>query len=163
MDTAPGEGSTFNVYFPAVPADILVPAHEVAEHQAADGGGGTILLVEDEDPLRAVVARMLAQAGYRVLDARTPTEACELFEQHKSDVALLLTDVIMPEMNGPALAQRLVALRPELRVLFVSGYTEELPVLNAPGGKSHFLAKPFASATLLSAVAELLDKTTTRH
>jgi len=161
VDTAPGEGSTFNVYFPAVPADVLVPAHEDAQRHPAEGGGGTILLVEDEDPLRAVVARMLAQAGYRVLDARTPTEACELFEQYKHEVSLLLTDVIMPEMNGPALAQRLVAIRPELRVLFVSGYTEELPVLNTPGNKSHFLAKPFASATLLSAVAELLEKTTT--
>ena len=64
----------------------------------------------------------------------------------------------MPEMNGPALAQRLVALRPELRVLFVSGYTEELPVLNTPGGKSRFLPKPFSSATLVAAVVELLDR-----
>src|SRR5205085_5401487 len=109
----------------------------------APAQSATILLVEDEDPLRAVVARMLAQAGYRVLDARSPSEARQLFEQHKDDIALLLTDVIMPEMNGPALAQRLVAVRPQLRVLFVSGYTEELPVLGMPGGKSQFLAKPF--------------------
>jgi two-component system cell cycle sensor histidine kinase/response regulator CckA len=70
---------------------------------------------------------------------------------------VLLTDVIMPDMNGPALAQRLVAIRPALRVLFVSGYTEELPVLKTPGNKSQFLAKPFSSATLINAVAELLD------
>jgi signal transduction histidine kinase/CheY-like chemotaxis protein len=157
VDTAPGAGSTFNVYFPAVAADVLLPPREAAQQHIADGGGGTILLVEDEDPLRAVVARMLAQAGYRVLDARTPTEACELFEQHKHEISLLLTDVIMPEMNGPALAQRLVAIRPELRVLFVSGYTEELPVLNTPGNKSHFLAKPFSSASLMAAVSELLE------
>ena len=112
--------------------------------------------MEDEDPLRAVVARMLGQAGYRVLDARTAAEACELFEEHKDDIALLLTDVIMPDMNGPSLAQRLVGIRPELRVLFVSGYTEELPVLNT-GSKSQFLAKPFSSATLMNAVAELLE------
>jgi two-component system cell cycle sensor histidine kinase/response regulator CckA len=117
----------------------------------------TILLVEDEDPLRAVVARMLAQAGYRVLDARTPSEACELFNRHREDIKLLLTDVVMPEMNGPALAQRLVALRPELRVLFVSGYTEELPVLDTPAAKSRFLAKPFTSATLLAVVADLIE------
>jgi CheY-like chemotaxis protein len=84
----------------------------------------------------------------------------QLFEQHKDDVALLLTDVIMPEMNGPALAQRLVAARPQLRVLFVSGYTEELPVLNAPGNKSQFLAKPFSSVTLVAAVADLLTPST---
>jgi two-component system cell cycle sensor histidine kinase/response regulator CckA len=117
----------------------------------------TILLVEDEDPLRAVVARMLARAGYRVLDARTPTEACDLFNRHKADITLLLTDVVMPEMNGPALAHHLVAQRPELRVLFVSGYTEELPILDTAGTKSRFLAKPFTSAELLATVAELLE------
>jgi CheY-like chemotaxis protein len=100
---------------------------------------------------------MLAQAGYRVLDARTPSEACELFNRHREDIKLLLTDVVMPEMNGPALAQRLVALRPELRVLFVSGYTEELPVLDTPAAKSRFLAKPFTSATLLAVVADLIE------
>lgn len=162
VDTAPGEGSTFNIYFPAVAADIAVLDRAAAHRPDVETGGGTtILLVEDEDPLRAVVARMLAQAGYRVLDARTPGEACELFEQHRDEVSLLLTDVIMPEMNGPALAQRLVAMRPELRVLFVSGYTEELPVLSGHGHKSHFLAKPFSSATLVAAVSELLERTET--
>jgi signal transduction histidine kinase/ActR/RegA family two-component response regulator len=164
VDTALGEGSTFNVYLPAVAADVVMPEHPGPNRPGVEAGeGATILLVEDEDPLRAVVARMLAQAGYRVLDARTPGEARELFEQHRSEVSLLVTDVIMPEMNGPALAQRLVAQNPELRVLFVSGYTEELPVLNAPGGKSNFLAKPFSSATLVTAVAELLEKTETRR
>jgi signal transduction histidine kinase len=158
VDTAPGRGSTFCVYFPAVPADVQVPARHTAQRGTlALVTNATILLVEDEDPLRAVVARMLGQAGYRVLDARSPAEACQLFEKHQNDIALLLTDVIMPEMNGPALAQRLVAIRPELRVLFVSGYTEEVPVLNAPGNKSQFLAKPFSSATLIAAVADLLE------
>ena len=158
VNTTPGVGSTFNMYFPAVPADVLLPSRpSMYPASFVRASSSTILLVEDEDPLRAVVARMLAQAGYRVLDARTAKEACDLFEQHKDDVALLLTDVIMPDMNGPALAQRLVAIRPELRVLFVSGYTEELPVLNTPGNKSQFLAKPFSSATLINAVADLLE------
>jgi signal transduction histidine kinase/CheY-like chemotaxis protein len=157
VDTTAGRGSTFSVYFPAVPADFVVPSHQLQARGGLPATTSTILLVEDEDALRAVVARMLAQAGYRVLDARTPTEACELFEQHQKDIALLLTDVIMPEMNGPALAQRLVAKRPELRVLFVSGYTEELPVLDAPGTKTKFLAKPFTSAALVAAVVELLE------
>ena len=146
------------MYFRAVPADVLLPSRPpMYPASFVRASSSTILLVEDEDPLRAVVARMLAQAGYRVLDARTAKEACDLFEQHKDDVALLLTDVIMPDMNGPALAQRLVAIRPELRVLFVSGYTEELPVLNTPGNKSQFLAKPFSSVTLINAVADLLE------
>ncbi len=158
VDTRPGQGSTFSVYFPAVSADVVAVPDQLTKRVVfAPVQSATILLVEDEDPLRAVVARMLAQAGYRVLDARSPSEARQLFEQHKDDIALLLTDVIMPEMNGPALAQRLVAARPQMRVLFVSGYTEELPVLSTPGGKSQFLAKPFSSASLLAAVAELLD------
>ncbi len=158
VDTSPGHGSTFHVYWPAVSADLVVtpaPAPPLATRPVMKSA--TILLVEDEDPLRAVVARMLAQAGYAVLDARAPGEAIDLFDKHQADIALLLTDVVMPEMNGPALAQRLVSIRPELRVLFVSGYTDELPVLNAPGSKSKFLPKPFSSATLLAAVAELLD------
>ena len=158
VDTLPGKGTTFSVYFPAVPADFVVPSRRSVDMSAVSvNASTTVLLVEDEDPLRAVVARMLAQAGYRVLDARTPTEACQLFAEHREAIALLLTDVVMPEMNGPALAQRLVALQPELRVLFVSGYTEELPVLDAPGTKSRFLAKPFTAATLLAAISELLD------
>jgi CheY-like chemotaxis protein len=150
-------GSTFSVYFPALPADFVVPSRSAPQFTAQPSASSTILLVEDEDSLRAVVARMLGQAGYRVLDARTPSEASELFAQHRDHIALLLTDVVMPEMNGPALAQRLVAARPELRVLFVSGYTEELPVLDAPGTKTKFLAKPFTSATLLAAISELLE------
>ncbi|HXD74180.1 MAG TPA: ATP-binding protein [Vicinamibacterales bacterium] len=158
VDTAPGAGSTFSIYLPAVSAELQVPAPETAQRLGAvPGEGATILLVEDEDPLRAVVARMLGQAGYRVLDARDAREARQLFAQHKDDISVLVTDVIMPEMNGPALAQRLVAERPELRVLFVSGYSEELPVLNAPG-KSQFLPKPFSSATLVAAVADLLER-----
>jgi two-component system, cell cycle sensor histidine kinase and response regulator CckA len=157
VDTTPGKGTTFSVYFPAVPADFVVPSRTPPHLAAQPATSTTILLVEDEDALRAVVARILGQAGYRVLDARTPGEARELFAQHGAEIALLLTDVVMPEMNGPALAQRLVALRPELRVLFVSGYTEELPVLDTPGTKTRFLAKPFTSATLLAAVCDLLE------
>ena len=157
VDTEPGKGSTFSIYFPAVPADFVVSADDAPAVTPPPSTTSTILLVEDEDPLRAVVARMLGQAGYRVLDARTPSEACELFEQHNGDIALLLTDVVMPEMNGPALAQRLVALRPELRVLFVSGYTGELPVLEGHGTKTKFLAKPFTSTALLAAVSELIE------
>jgi signal transduction histidine kinase len=158
VDTKPGRGSTFSVYFPSVPADFVAPPNPVPDPSTLSRMvTTTILLVEDEDPLRAVVARMLSQAGYRVLDARTPSEACELFDRHSEDIALLLTDVVMPEMNGPALAQRLVALRPALRVLFVSGYTEELPVLDTPAAKSKFLAKPFTSAALLAVVADLIE------
>ncbi len=157
IETTPGVGSTFNVYFPAIRSDFVVPSAGQRQQLPVPATSvTTILLVEDEDPLRAVVARMLAQAGYHVLDARTPAEAQQLFGAHQDDIALLLTDVVMPEMNGPALAQRLVALRPALRVLFVSGYTQDIPVLHASGTRSRFLAKPFTAVTLLGAVSELI-------
>jgi signal transduction histidine kinase/CheY-like chemotaxis protein len=156
VDTAPGKGSTFTVYFPAVSAaepETTAPASPAAARPAPTGT--TILLVEDEDALRLVVARMLAQAGYHVLDARAPSEALQLFDQHRSDISLLVTDVVMPEMSGPALAERLIEKRPDLRVLFVSGYNEDLTSLSAPGRKSKFLVKPFSSATLVATVHEL--------
>jgi CheY-like chemotaxis protein len=116
----------------------------------------TILLVEDEAAVRNMTGRMLSRAGYSVLSASTPSEACALFDQHVADVDLLLTDIVMPEMHGPALAQRLVAQRPELRVLFVSGYSDAIPASGTANDKVAFLAKPFSPSRLATTVAELL-------
>jgi two-component system cell cycle sensor histidine kinase/response regulator CckA len=103
-----------------------------------------------------MTAGMLSRAGYRVLSAATPGQACELFEQHAADIDLLLTDVVMPEMQGPALAQRFVAQRPDLPVLFVSGYSDAMPASATAIGRVAFLAKPFPSSRLVTAVARLL-------
>jgi len=84
----------------------------------------TILLVEDEDAVRAVVSAILRRRGYEVLEAPRPSVACEIFDRRGPEIDLLLTDIVMPEMNGGALAARLIARRPELRVLFISGYTD---------------------------------------
>jgi signal transduction histidine kinase/CheY-like chemotaxis protein len=157
VDTAPGKGSTFTVYFPEIAAPDPqggTPAPRPATRPAPTGV--TILLVEDEEALRSVVARMLAQAGYHVIDAGSPSEACALFDQHAEEITLLVTDVVMPEMNGPALAERLLAKRSDLRVLFVSGYNEDLASLGARGKTSKFLVKPFSSSTLIATVHELL-------
>jgi two-component system cell cycle sensor histidine kinase/response regulator CckA len=103
-----------------------------------------------------MTTRMLARAGYRVLSAGTPGEAIALFEQYRNQVDLLLTDIVMPEMHGPALAQRLIAQRPDLRVLFVSGHSESLPAGATAPGRMAFLGKPFASGHLLEAVSSIL-------
>jgi len=162
VETAPGKGSTFTVYFPAVaPADSEPAGPAAPDTRPPAPAGTTILLVEDEDALRAVVTRMLAQAGYHVLDARSPSEAAELFNQHAGDISLLVTDVVMPEMNGPALAERLIEKRSDLRVLFMSGYNEDLTSLSAHGRKSKFLVKPFSSSTLVATVHELLTESST--
>jgi PAS domain S-box-containing protein len=157
VDTASGKGTTVSVYLPQAPHAETRPAPEsapVATHDRPPAA--TILLVEDEAAVRDLTAQMLGRAGYRVLSAATPGEACALFEQHADEIDLLLTDVVMPEMRGPVLAERLVARRPDLRVLFVSGYSDAMPASATATDRVTFLAKPFAPSRLVSTVAELL-------
>jgi two-component system cell cycle sensor histidine kinase/response regulator CckA len=157
IQSAPGEGTAVSVYFP--PASEALPDAAVEASPLPAGTrppGATILLVEDEAPVSIMLGVMLKSAGYRVLSAATPREACVLFEQHAAEIDLLLTDIVMPEMNGPALAQRLVAQRPDLRVLFVSGYNDAMPASATGAPKVAYLAKPFPADQLLAAVAALL-------
>jgi len=126
---------------------------------AALGSTPVILLVEDEDTVRDVTRRVLERAGYRVLCCQSPEEALEMLVDWKDRLDLLLSDVIMPGMNGPDLALRLQKLRPKLATLFISGYAE-LDVLGQlqPPLASH-IQKPFTAETLLSRVAEALNAT----
>jgi two-component system cell cycle sensor histidine kinase/response regulator CckA len=151
-----GRGTTFTMHFPAVgaPASLEKPT---AAPGALTGGGETILLVEDEDAVRIIVGATLRRHGYDVIEAATPRGACEIFEQRGSSVDLLMTDVVMPEMNGPALAQRLVAQRPELRVLFISGYAN-VPSFDAGNPNLSFLSKPFQASVLAAKVREVLTR-----
>jgi DNA-binding response OmpR family regulator len=130
-----------------------------APRLVSEGGGGmTILLVEDGDLLRALTAQILASGGYQVLTARHGTEALELARQFPAAIDLLITDVVMPGMLGTELARRLVAERPELRVLLISGESEET-FRRANGRTSgHFLRKPFIPEELLQRVRGLLGR-----
>ena len=158
IDSAPAQGTTVSVCLPLA-ADVLAPAATSPARSAPATApqGATILLVEDEAPVSTMMATMLSRARYRVLSAATPGEACVLFEEHKPAIDLLVTDVVMPEMNGPALAQRLIARRPDLCVLFVSGYSDALPPGAAATERVAYLAKPFASQDLIRAINELLN------
>jgi two-component system, cell cycle sensor histidine kinase and response regulator CckA len=154
VDSEPGRGTVFTMFFPSVPADAHA-GEPAAAAPEPDDGRGTVLLVEDEDAVRVIVSEILRRQGYNVVEASGGRVACEIFAQ-RSDIDLLLTDVVMPDMNGPALAQRLIGLRPDLRVLFISGYAD---LSAAPGGGSPnvgFLGKPFQAATLISRVAHML-------
>jgi two-component system cell cycle sensor histidine kinase/response regulator CckA len=157
VDSTPDVGTTFSLYFPLQPeavddADLLAPSVPLGER----GRAASILLVEDEAAVRAVTARTLRRGGHRVFEAGTPTAACALFDRHADEIDLLLTDVVMPEMHGPALAERLVRLRPTLRVLFVSGHSDVRPA-TVPGEPGPVvLSKPFAPAQLIGAVADVL-------
>ena len=157
VTSEPGKGAIFAIHFPAAalrqatapePADI-VPLR----------GNETVLLVEDEEAVRRIMSTVLQRQGYTVLEASTPVVAMELFERHAEEIALLLTDVVMPVMGGPALAQRLVAIRPALRVLFVSGYAGLVPPqIQSPN--VGFLNKPFQTGVLAARVREMLSPRT---
>jgi len=158
VESAVGKGSTFRIYIPYV-GERRLETEKPTAHITIRGGTETILLVEDERPVRELVARVLEKHGYQVLQAATGVEAVEIWRGHKKDIALLLTDLVMPEnMNGRELAEKLRADRADLKVIFSSGYSADIvgkdfklePNLN-------FLQKPYQPQTLILAVRRCLD------
>ena len=154
----PGHGTTFKVYLPRE-----LSAKETAERgpQVTTGAAGaeTILVVEDEGAVRNLAKRILDGAGYTVLTAANGGEALGICGKQQGSVGLVLTDVVMPGMNGKELADRLASLCPNLRVLYMSGYTDDAIVhrgVLAPG--THFIGKPFNAADLTRMVREVLDE-----
>lgn len=119
-------------------------------------GSETVLLAEDEEGVRTLVGEILSRRGYRVIPARDGLEALALARRFEGEISLLITDVVMPGMDGKELARALEALRPSTRVLFISGFVKENPEGLDETLTSRFLAKPFSAAALLQAVADLL-------
>jgi CheY-like chemotaxis protein len=157
VDSEPGRGTTFRVYLPRVEEPLELPAAQAASAQPPAGGGETILLVEDEAALRSMIREILEEAGYTVLAGATPEEALALTRDHAGPVPLMLTDVVMPQMGGRDLAAQVAALRPGLRVLYMSGYTDEAVVHHGMlDVGTQFLQKPFTTDALLSRVRDLL-------
>ena len=156
IESAPQQGTTVSLYLPPFHGPAVAPAPTPPSSVGA-ATPATILLVEDEVPVRKTTARMLERAGYTVLAAATASEACDIFEQERWRVDLLLSDIVMPGMHGPVLAERLLAQRPDLRVLLVSGYSDVMPETRGGRVKAIFLAKPFTAAALLAAVREALS------
>jgi len=157
VESQAGVGSTFTIHLPAVAAeqDKQVPAVETGSRPR---GRETILLVEDEDAVRVIVSAVLRREGYRVLEASSPRGAWDIFERQGREIDLLLTDVVMPEMNGPALAQRLVTVRPELRILFISGYADMTTPPESDNPNVSFLSKPFQASVLSERVRQMLSR-----
>jgi CheY-like chemotaxis protein len=154
-----GVGTSFKIYLPCTDE----PAEREPSRSAAElpRGTETVLLVEDEAEVRGVAHEILERLGYTVLEASVPTDAMLIAQRHVGIIDLLLTDVIMPRMSGRALAEAVATERPETKVLFMSGYTDDAIVRHGvlePG--THFIEKPFTAPTLATKIREVLDQPT---
>lgn len=157
VQSTPGEGSTFTVYLPVVATDAAQPARRVLEDGRHFEGSETILLVDDEDQLRGVVAEYLEGCGYRVIQAGNGEEAIALAKDCRSNIALLISDVVMPKANGRAVVDHIRAAHPETAVLVISGYANDTVLQRGFLDSSAFLQKPFTLQLLGSKIRELLD------
>jgi two-component system, cell cycle sensor histidine kinase and response regulator CckA len=150
-----GHGTTFKIYLPRV--EDLADSGELPRVKSTPQGTETVLLVEDEEQVRAILSQILENQGYKVLSASHGEEALAISQQ-TGDIQLLITDVVMPQMSGRELAGRVVAERPSIRVLFMSGYTDDAIVRHGLlNDRLNFLQKPFDSATVARKVREVLD------
>jgi CheY-like chemotaxis protein len=147
-----GRGATFLVHLPAVELAAVAASPEPVP-TSSPAGGETVLLVEDEDGVRRLVAAILEQHGYRVLEAAGGEEAIRTFEGCPDRIDLLITDVVMPRMKGPELVAHLQAQHPEVKVLYISGYSDPSNAQQVSlGTGSHYLQKPFGTDALARAV-----------
>jgi CheY-like chemotaxis protein len=158
--SALGHGTTFTIYLPcATEKENTPPALSQAPHQPARRGSETIMLVEDNDAVRSLLRELLHGYGYTVLAASDCGEALRLGEQYGGPIHLVVTDVVMPGMDGPDLVSRLGVVRPGIKVLYISGYP--LPVLvqhGMPDMSAAFLQKPFSNDALIYKVHEVLEQ-----
>jgi len=156
-DSELGKGTTFSVYLKAA-SQVQYRAQEYTPEGADLRGSETILLVEDAVALRVLTRELLEQNGYRVLEAQDVTDALQIADKHQGKISLLLTDVVMPQMSGRLLAERLTARRPEMKVLFMSGYTDDAILRHGIlYDRTPFLEKPFTREALIGKVREVLE------
>jgi len=157
VDSERARGTTFVMRFPAVNVPVDKP-ERAAPAGAEHSGRESILLVEDEPGVRQLVKRVLAGRGYRVLEARDVSDAADISTRFAGRIQLLLSDIVMPGLSGPDLAQRIVAQRPDIRVLYMSGFANRLQTEHGSLSASvTILHKPFTPESLVRAVRDCLD------
>jgi two-component system cell cycle sensor histidine kinase/response regulator CckA len=164
VDSAPGRGATFQIYLPrhqlVDAAAISTRPGDTTETLAPKDltGVGTVMLVEDEDPVRIFGARALRNKGYKVLEAKSGEAALELIQTADGPIDLLITDVVMPNMDGPALVREVREIHPDMKVIFISGYTEDAFRQRLDSNSDiHFLPKPFSLKQLATKVKEVIS------
>jgi len=161
IETAPGAGTSVHVLLPAVhDSDASAPREDAAPPARIDSPGGTVLLVEDDPEVRTLFTTFLRDGGYVVREAGDGQEALEMFERYADDIDIVVTDVVMPNISGPSLVGALRARKPDVRVLFVSGYTDQLELDSGDPHAAH-VAKPVTRSALLKHIATLVGQTDT--
>ncbi|HNR93582.1 MAG TPA: transporter substrate-binding domain-containing protein [Kiritimatiellia bacterium] len=160
VDSRPGHGTRIRICLPRCDGDIDVPGPKERSEEAAPTGGATVLLVADEATILKLGARMLRKLGYQVMEADRPDKAMQAVREYQGRIDLLITDLVMPRMNGRELADQIRQLRPDIRVLFTSGYAAGTLDNLAPGHEAEisFLAKPFNMASLSRSVHSALSR-----
>jgi len=157
VESEPGRGTTFRIFMPRV-EQLEEDAESNSVRVEAGRGSETVLVVEDEEMVRKLTCQTLVINGYNVLEAPNPGSALLICEQHQGKIDLLVTDVVMPQMNGRELADRLAPLRPDMKVLYMSGYTDNIVYQQMDwSSRLKFIQKPFSPHNLLRKVRELLD------
>jgi len=157
VESTPGRGSKFSIYLPRFEGHV--EETHPGRQDAGPVGTGTILVLEDDPAVRALVREVLHGSGYRVLEASTVAEALRICEQHAAEIPLMVTDVVMPEMSGPEVALRVQPVRPGMRVLYMSGYLDDAVVRHGVlDAGLDFIQKPFAPLALVHKVREILER-----
>jgi two-component system cell cycle sensor histidine kinase/response regulator CckA len=161
VDSEPGKGAQFAIYLPRHQAELQQAARAESGEAGPTRdltGTGTVLLVEDEDPVRLFSARALRNKGYKVIEAKSGEAALEVINEAKEAIDLLITDVVMPRMDGPGLIKHVRETHPTMKVIFISGYTEDSFRKRLDSeAEIHFLPKPFSLKQLASKVKEVMD------
>ncbi len=157
LSSEPGHGTTFKIYLPSVEEAVTavqLPEAPVRQHR----GSETILVVEDEDAVRALVRRLLQSQGYQVLEATRGDEALTLCHRHKLPIHLALMDIIMPQSNGQELSRRIRTIHPETRILFMTGYAgNKIGTIDVLEKGAQFILKPFTADALSQKIRSVLD------
>jgi DNA-binding NtrC family response regulator len=158
VNTKAGKGTTFSIYLPCVERGVEAPAEARPFDLQKMHGTETILVLEDESALRTLMRQVLSRAGHTVLDTGDPEEAIRMCQRHSGEIDLFITDMVLPKLSGPQVAEQVLAIRPRMRVIYTSGYP----------GKTHipsrlrrygttFFEKPFTPDTLVQRVRAVLD------